>query len=60
MVVILLVNVMEVYGDLSVHLDVPSIRFYLCMSSFRSLRAGAHVFALHMLFLCDFAYYVVG
>ena len=28
------------------------------ISSFRSLRAGSQVFALLMLFLCDFAYYV--
>ena len=40
----------------SVHLDVPSICFCLCLymlySSFRSLRAGSQVFALLMLFLC--------
>ena len=30
------------------------------ISSFRSLRAGSQVFALLMLFLCDFAYYVFG
>ena len=30
------------------------------ISSFRSLRAGSQVFALLMLFLCVFAYYVFG
>ena len=30
------------------------------ISSFRSLRAGSQVFALLMLFLCDFAYCVFG
>ena len=37
------------------HLSVPSIVFF-CMSevicSFKSLRAGSHVFSLRMLFLC--------
>ena len=30
------------------------------ISSFKSLRAGSQVFALLMLYLCDFTYYVVG
>ena len=43
--------------DPSVHLSVPSIGFIrFCMSkvisSFRSLRTGSQLFALHMLFLC--------
>ena len=35
---------------------LPYVCLWFCMSkvisSFRSLRAGSHVFALHMLFLC--------
>ena len=43
--------------DPSEHIDSPSIcLFVFCMSdiisSFRSFRAGSHVFALLMLFLC--------
>ena len=30
------------------------------VSSFRSLRAESHLFALLILFICDFAYYVVA
>ena len=51
----------------SERLDAPSICFvcvFVCrkvISSFRSLRAGSHVFALHyVVSLCDFAYYVFG
>ena len=43
----------------------PNVCLCFCMSevisSFKSLRAGSHVFALLMLFLLSvFAYYVVG
>ena len=33
---------------------------FLYVSSFKSLRAGSQLFALHMFFFCDFAYYVFG
>ena len=46
--------------DPSVHLDVPSIAFCLCMSevisSFKTIRVGSHVLALLMLFLCVILY----
>ena len=50
--------------DPSVNLIVPSMFLvYFCMSevisSLKSLRAGAQVFGLLMLSLCDFSYYVV-
>ena len=41
--------------DPSVHLSVPSIGFvydFVCLKLSPHLRAGSHVFALRMLFLC--------
>ena len=38
----------------SMHLSVPSLVFFMSevISSFKILKAGSHVFALLMLFLC--------